>query len=694
MQTINCFIDREIYTNNGFHIYAGRMGYKDITVKSNFDISGGNKKLVGIMGKYNGTDSFQCHYEEFDNNSKEAQKNLLMSIKGIKEATADLIVNAVDDINIFRKENYPKIKGIGPAKVNLIREGLQLLDTMQTFKEVNILLGANCSQAKIRKVSEILETFDDGIEKLKENPYYLLIEHAGFGFKAADKIALSSMGIKPNDKRREKYLVEYIVKFYTSNGNCFITDESLQEKLQESSLTIDKESIINNDRLEIEDNKIYTKSMYNAETKIPDFLNNLIKKETSIEKLDEYTIEEMINEFEQINKIKFDKYQKEAINICVNNNASILTGGAGTGKTTVLKAIIYCLNNIGSRCYLTAPTGKAARRMEQSTGQTSSTIHSFINKATDGYTKKNCIMIVDEFSMVDTELFYDLLDIMEICPMDFIKIIFVGDPGQLPSVQPGNCLNDLIESKKIPTIKLVKTFRQKGESNIIDIATKIRGNEDFDFLHKKDFYVKELSNTIDYKNSIKYFFNYLYEKYQDIDLFYSQVQFIAPMKKGDLGVLAINEMLKNQINPRTKKEFFPFDVNDKIMCIKNDRENGIMNGESGRIIQVEKITFTVFYKDLDKTVTYKKDKDTINNFQLSYCSTVHKLQGSEFKYIVIVLPQDSMFIDSRLLYTGITRGKETVILLTNKSITSKIVKRNNLLKRNTNLKDRLINQID
>ena len=367
---------------------------------------------------------------------------------------------------------------------------------------------------------------------------------------------------------------------------------------------------------------------------------------------------------------------------------------AGSGKTTILKCVLYILNELSFKCYLTAPTGKAARRMSQSTGIEATTVHRFLNIAHDSFTRKNGVMVVDEFSMVDTELFYDLLDTMDICPIDFVKLIFVGDPGQLPSVQPGNCLHDLIESNCLPVVKLTKTFRQAGDSNILDVAIKVRHNQDFEFITKKDFYVRAITQINEYKQLIKYFFKYLYDKYDNIDDFYSQVQFITPMKKGDIGVNTINEILKDEINPATgKKQWFPFDINDKIMCIKNDRENGVMNGESGRVTSIENTTFTIFYKDLDKYVTYKKELDIIQNFQLSYCSTVHKLQGSEFKFIVLVLPQDSIFIDSRLLYTAITRGKETVIMLTNKAITSKVVARNNLLKRNTYLKERLQNTI-
>lgn len=329
--------------------------------------------------------------------------------------------------------------------------------------------------------------------------------------------------------------------------------------------------------------------------------------------------------------------------------------------------------------------------MSEATGENATTIHRFLNECEDYYTTRNGVMIIDESSMIDTELLNDLLLSMDKCSIDFQKIIFVGDVGQLPSVQPGNVLNDIIESEQFNVFKLVKTFRQSKDSNIIDIATKARNNEEFEYIKKADFYAKEAITPKEYIDSILYFYEYLKEKYTSIDTFYSEVQFISPVKKGDVGVESINTLIKNKYNPKKNtKDIFPFNINDKVMCTKNDKENGIFNGEFGRLTNVDNTTFTVYYKDLEKFVTYKKDPDIFENFILSYCSTVHKLQGSEFKYVVIILPKDSIILDSRLLYTAITRGKQTVILLSQKELTNKIVKRNNLLKRNTNLKERLI----
>lgn len=696
MQKIKIDVEKEIYKNGDFHIYAGFSNElnEPVSIKTDgFTLSEGETTLVGNMGNYQGQKSFVCKYEEFDINSKEAQRNLLKSIKGIGPETSKMIMEKVDNINIYRENNYPKIKGIGEGTILLIKEGLKKLDDMETFKELNMILGSKCTANKIKQINQVLETMENGLEQFKLNPYKVLIEHAGFGFKSSDKIALG-LGLRLDNPFRMKYLVEYIVKFYTSMGNCYMEKKELLGKIEECNIKGDvKEIIEENDRLKIEGDKIYTLSMFEAETKIPLFLNRLLEKETDEKMLDDYDIDKSIKDFEKINKIRYGKEQIDGIKNIVNNKIVILTGYAGSGKTSLLKCALFILEELNFKLYLSAPTGKASRRMTQATGLKATTIHRFLNDAMESFTRKNAVMIIDEFSMVDTELFYYLLDTMENCSIDFVKLIIVGDPGQLPSVQPGNCLNDLIESNKFPMVKLTKVYRQGKNSNINSIATQVRKNENFDYMQKKDFYCKEILDTQKFLQSIKYFFDYLYNKYQDIDLFYSQVQFIAPMKKGAIGINTINELIKKEVNPGKTDKYFPFNKNDKVMCIKNDRQNQIFNGEAGRISDVDKMTFTVYYKDLEKSVTYKKDFETINNFQLAYCSTIHKLQGSEYKYIVLIISQDSMFLDSRLLYTGITRGKQTVILLSNKAITTKIVNRNNLLKRNTFLKERLISGI-
>ena len=777
---IECDVTREIFNKDDFYIYIAEMGFEEISIKvTGFDLCNGKKLLVGHWGKeYNGQKTFNCSYEEFDINSKEAQFNLLCSIDGIKEKTAEKIMNEVDNINVFRSDDYPKIKSVGPGRLILIREGLEKLDQMTLFKDLNRLLGGKCSKDDISKINKIIEfrnnTYNGYGEKAEykiedfiKYPYEILIGSLEMSFQKADKIALN-IGVSKDNYARNCYLMEYII--YTEcKSNCYIVKEDLENILYEKNFSSKfslTELIDNNERLTIEEDKVYIKKVYEAESETPKLLRHLERKGRSITERENESIEKMIEEFEKLNKIKLDEYQKKAINISIENPISVITGGAGVGKTCILKCVLHCLDKLNYTNVLTSPTGKAARRMNQATNIEASTIHSYIYKNMkddvdevgflfDESEKTNysnnrfsikSVMVVDEFSMVDIRLFYSLL-----CTMyengSFVKLIVVGDPGQLASVQSGNCLHDLIESEVYPVIKLTKTFRQGKDSNIIPISKSVRENQMFSFIKKSDFFVRECIDDDEYQSQISSMYKYLKDKYDnDLDKFYDEVQFIAPLKKGSNGVIAINETLKKQFNPKKigiekgsiviaennvfsnikkgqkfkiigisdssfvvendhlvkhvlkknifnknfKLDSFPFDLNDKIMNLKNDKETDVYNGEFGRIIDISCDTFTVYFSDLKKEVKYYKTLENQNKFQLSYCCTVHKLQGSEFKYICIIMDSLSPLCDSRLLYTAITRGKQTVILLTEKEIIEKVVIRNNLLKRNTFLKERLI----
>ena len=694
MEKINVRVEKEIYRKpeDEFYIYLGRIidTEERISIKTRgFELIPGQKCLNGIMGKWGETKSFQCHYEEFDNDDPQSMINLLCSIKGIQVKTATKIVNQIDSLEVFRQEKPPKIKGIGEKKLELIRQGIKRLDEMATFREVNKLCGNLCSPSKIQDITQAIEDLEIPVETFKMNPFKVLIDHVEMGFKQADKIFLG-IGGTTSDPNRLLYLTEYLVKQYTLTGNCYIDKDLLAEKLTDCNYTRFEAKVFieDNSRLVIEENNVYTKDIYKAEKESPILLKNMLNKEVETWRLEQYDIQKMITEFEKANKITFDQFQVEAIKTAINNNVSVITGGAGSGKTTLLKCVMYCLKELRFKLVLTAPTGKASRRMSEATGEEAGTIHSFLY-GNDCSISPSSVMIVDESSMIDIELFYELLEKIQ----GFAKLIIVGDPGQLPSVAPGNVLNDLIKSKTMPLVTLTKTFRQAGDSNILDIALKTRKQEVFSYIKKKDFFCKTCFTPKDFIKDAIYFYEYISDKYKNkgLDTFFSEVQIISPVKKGEAGVNKLNEVIKEKINPKKdKNDKFPFDVNDKVMNTKNDKEAGVMNGEFGRITEITKDTFTIYFDNLDRFISFKKSFEEINKFILAYASTVHKLQGSEFKYIIIVVPQDSLICDSRLLYTAITRGKQTCILLSNKELTDKICKRNNEIKRNTQLEKRLV----
>lgn len=731
-KTIEVRIDREIFRNQDetFFIFMGYYidSYDELSIKINQELRiDGKYKLVGHLGEYQGKPTFTTKYVDIDRNSYDCRMNILCSIDGIKEKTAKLILdNFEGDLDEFKSENPPKIKGIGPGKLELIKEGLELLDNLEIKKELNMILGNKISQKNINLVSEKIENGYSSMDEFKENPYKILIEECEISFNRADNIA-QIMNVPKNSIERIKYLVEYVAGKITSQGNCYCKYSLLIEKLNEIGVTKQfkttedlKEITDKNNRIVIEGEKVYKRGIWEAENNIPFEIRDLIDEGSIIYE----DVDSLINEYELLNHIKFDEYQRQAIITAVNNPVCVITGGAGCGKTTLLKCVIFCLNEYGFRINGTAPTGKAARRFNQATKLKTSTIHSYLGKSKELYPHRNGVMIIDEVSMVDVELFNNCLVSMKESSVSYKKLIIVGDFNQLASVQPGNVLYDIIQSETIPVIRLTKTFRQGKDSNIINIANGIIEGNNFLPIKKSDFFVKYCDNSKDYQSLCLEFYQRIFSKYNDLDTFFNEVQFIAPLKKGDVGTIELNKLIKNKFNPTKKIDFifpynnidnpinikngigktktgkivnnyesyiFPFDKNDKIMNLKNDNINEIYNGEIGRIIDIDDKTFTVYFSEINKQRTYAKDRESISNFQLAYVCTIHKLQGCEFKYIAIFAAQDSMLCDRRLLYTAITRGKETVLLFTDKNIQYKVVTRNNLLKRDTFLKERLEN---
>jgi exodeoxyribonuclease V alpha subunit len=736
METINVRVNKKIYENDDgtFFIYvAEKKDYTELTIKVNQPLRvDGNYKIVGFSGIYQEKPTFQVSYIDVDRNSYDSKMNLLCSIDGIKEKTAELILSQyTGDLNEFKNDNPPKIKGIGPGKIVLIKEGLELFDQMEIKKELSLMLGNKITIKNLNNIAEKIENEEITLESFKTNPYEVLIEQLEISFLKADKIA-QSMGVPKNADARIIFLAEYLAKKITLQGNCYCCYSRLVEELEKLQITKNnpQKLIDKNERLVIEESgdgtkKVYLRNCFEAEVSVPKLFRNILKKTTT-----KYNkISNLIFEYESASNIKFDEIQKKAIESAINNNIIVITGGAGCGKTTLLKCIIYCLDIYGYAINGIAPTGKASRRFHSATGLKTSTMHSYIIKSKNHYPHSNGCMIIDEFSMVDVILCCDTLKAMEESSINYKKLIIVGDYNQLASVQAGNCLYDIIQSDTIKVVRLEKTYRQCEHSNITSIANNIVKGITFDPIKKRDFYVQYLQEIEDYKKCCIYFYKRIFSKYSNLDAFFNEVQFIAPLKKGPIGTIELNKLIKNEFNPTKEINFifpygkenpikifteekngkkvkigkskdgkiipnfenyiFPFDIHDKIMNLKNDNLEEVYNGEIGRITSIDDKTFTVFYSDINRSITYKKEFNDVNNFQLAYVATIHKLQGCEFKYCAIFIQQDSMIADRRLLYTAITRGKETVLLFTNKTITNSIVKRQTLTARDTFLQQRL-----
>lgn len=688
------YLDREIYSNDGFHIYVGELIIdksknlsEEVSLKVNgFELSSeyGKKIIVGDMGLYQGKKTIQVHYEKHNYEDPEIQEGVLLNIRGVGYDKAKNIMDALDN-NIFNILKYEdselkklKIKGFGRTKNQLIfdiKETIENLKNDLCLTELQILLHDNLKSKTIANLAEIIP----GIKEFKETPYQYLIDGVELNFKKADEIALTKLYIDKNNPERLNYLIEQILN-QSIQGNTYIEYNNFIAILNQNNIENTEEKVNNNKKLVVDENRVYSKKLYEAETLIPKFLNDLNNKN----RFKYENIEKYIKMAESEYNIKHDESQIKAIKAVVNSGSSLLIGGAGTGKTTVLKTIIYVLKHIGeNNIKCVAPTGKASRRMEEGTNCKSTTIHSYLYQ--ENY--YNDVLIIDEFSMCDLYLLYQIL-----YHKDFGKIIFVGDDGQLPSVQPGNNLFDMIQSNVLTIARLTKTHRQKGNSNILDVAYAIRENKPISIKKEQDFFFQECNSTQDFYKQIDRMYLHLKNKYDDNELkFLNEVQFIAPLKKGNCGCNKINEYIQKNYNYNKLHPYLKLKIGDKIMNIKNNAEKQIFNGEVGIVKDIGKSTFDVYFSVLDRTIEFNFDERS--NFILAYAATIHKLQGSEYPYIVMIIESNSFFLDSRILYTGITRGKKSVIVLSKIDTFNSIAKRNNNYKRFTRLKERLIENI-
>lgn len=727
-------IQKEIWSNEdgSFIVYSG-FSYKengeifDITVNtSGFELRPGKTTLVGQMREYRGKPSFKADYEEFDSSSYDSKYNLLCSIDGIKSKTAKKILDGIpnNDIEIFYNKDVPKIKGIGDKTIKKIHEGLNFLRENKNLKELFSLIGNNIGTKRIHELNKYLIEKKIDIKTFKADPYYILIDKIGMSFKKVDYLAQNKFNCDKYLRSRIVFLTEQIVKAITGFGHTYTDLDNFNKKVLDLNLEPENINILidSADSKVINDNgRIQTKSIADAEKEIPLALQGF-KDNQFATNYERGNIEILIRQYEKENNIVLHEKQKEAVFESIVQNTSIICGGAGTGKTSVLKCIIFVLEKLNNYVLLTSPTGKASRRMSEATEHKAYTCHRFyfaedasiISKNDlDWHTNKPTTMIIDEFSMVDTKLFHHVLVSMVISKTNFNRIILVGDHGQLPSVGSGQVMADIINSKQLKVIELTNTFRQQEGSNILTIANKVRINESFKPIKEKDFF---LNCPSDLNSYILRCFLYQKKLIPNLDMLFDEFQICTSSRKR---ANEINKMIQEEMKNTQfiiNKKPIGFGIGDKIMCIKNDYLNDIYNGEFGRVssltyrkyseeIKIEKseelkkiyenkeilkdAKFQVYYSGLDKTISYDLDFDEISNFTLSYCCTIHKLQGSEFKTVLCDCSEFNMITDNKLLYTAITRAKGLFILITDKINTiDKIVNNKISSKRNTLLLER------
>lgn len=681
-------------TNTHFTFDTIVTGYfHDITEGDTYRFSGNIKSHPRFGEQFNAT---QFKLELPKTNQGVIQYLSSDTFKGIGLKTAEKIVdelgyNALEIIS-DDKNSLKKVSGLSKAKIDMIHHTI-----LENKKTEEMIIRLNELGFGARMSAKILRYYGDHTLKILESsPYRMVADIDGIGFNTADKIALAQ-GIEPSDIGRLKAGLLYIVEDITlSTGHTFIEKDILgievkkllmfnqQDQFNDEDIDSVIRELHEDEKLVIFEEKIYLPTIFYAEHKSADEIYRIIKHSDD----NKFTDDEVTDQIKAIEKdehIEYNSEQIKAIDLSVNEKISIITGGPGTGKTTIVKGIIGCYHELNELeeiedyeegeypIKLVAPTGRAAKRLNDSTGVEASTIHRLIGWGQD--TEKDDfidvelnakLIIIDEMSMVDTWLFYQLLRNV---PSD-TKLVFVGDRDQLPSVGPGKIFNDLIESDVMKVTELTKIYRQGEGSSIIKLAHEIKEEKPIDIQEKfKDRVfiqanIGQISSLVD--NIVTKAVNKGYDM--------RDIQVLAPIYRGNAGINKLNQVLQEILNPldEDKKEIefgdIVFRTGDKVLQLINRREDNIFNGDSGIIDEIilkaddDSTDKDIIVVDYDgKHISY--ERRDLSELAHAYCTSIHKAQGSEYPIVIMPLVKSYRhMLIKNIIYTGITRAKESLIL--------------------------------
>jgi exodeoxyribonuclease V alpha subunit len=631
-------------------------------------------------------------------------------IKGIGPAMAKRITGKFGEktLDIIEKdiELLARVDGIGKERIRMIRKAW---DDQKDIREIMLFLQSHGVSSGY--AAKIFKQYKErAIDIVKKNPYQLATDIFGIGFVTADSIARKLGFPKDSDLRARAGLI-YILNQFADEGHVYFPYESLIEKamvmLEMERQVVEKGleeitaakqvviDLIDEEGVNENDNKaVFLTRFHVAETEIASGVGILINSPKSIRKIDTEKAVEWVQK--QIS-IRFADKQLDAIREAIDNKVLVVTGGPGTGKTTIINAIIKIFSKIDIKIMLAAPTGRAAKRMTETTGCEAKTIHRLLEfSLKKGGFEKNennpleCdFLILDEASMIDTLLMYHLLRALP----GGATLILVGDVNQLPPVGAGNVLKDIIASRSIPVVELNEIFRQARESMIVVNAHKVndgkipsldapRPGDDFYFIEQED--PEEALKIIIELTKERIPRRFGFDPVNDI-------QVLTPMNKGIIGARNLNLELQRELNPGEAgltASSRIFRVNDKVMQIRNNYDKEIFNGDIGKLVRINPEVQEAVIDFDGRRVPYNfSDFDEI---VLAYAISVHKAQGSEYPAVILpVLTQHYMLLQRNLLYTGITRGRELVVLVGTKKALSICVNNKKTERRYTRLKQRI-----
>lgn len=641
-------------------------------------------------------------------------------ITGVGKKMAERIVDRFGLKTLEVLQNSPEdlleIDGIGRKKLGPIIESYN-----ENMGVKNIIISLAPYGISPRICMKIYKKYgSSSIDVISSNPYRLIDDIVGVGFTTADEIA-KKCGIESDAKFRVEQGVLHILKKAVNNGHTFLPEEVLREeasKLLELSVDTVDEGIFElalERRLVVEKygshNFMYLTAFYNAETEVCANIWRLNSQRFKDVLID---VESELEDIQERDGIYLAQAQRTAALQAFESGIMVLTGGPGTGKTTTINTIINLFRIAGKKVVLAAPTGRAAKRMTETTKKEAQTIHRLLEMAFDMddrviFSKSEeepidaDVVIVDEASMIDIFLMDNLLKAIG----KNTRLILVGDVDQLPSVGAGNVLNDIISSGVVNTIKLTEIFRQAKESNIIVNAHRINNGEDIIANQKNgDFYFINKEGDEEILREIRSLVGGRLSKFYKVDPL-KDIQVLSPMRKGSVGVTSMNYELQQVLNPRKNERLEVelmkrvFRVGDKVMQIKNnyskkweneagnDSGEGIYNGDIGYVYHIDKQNKTIYIL-FDEHKIFKYKYDELDEIEHCFCTTVHKSQGSEFPVVVIPMSWGPpMLLSRNLLYTAVTRAKKLVVVVGQKKYLDFMISNNKNNERYSNLSYKL-----
>ena len=691
------FINKQITITGYFH---------ELTIDENYIMRGNS-----VFNQKYGLQYNVLEYERLKPEGKDAIIEFLSSglFPKIGEKTATEIVNTLGDNTLdLIKDSYENLLLVPKMKETTAKRIYEILNKYnESYDTIIYLTNIGFSL----KISMLIYNFykENTITILNDNPYLLIDDIDEITFTKVDELR-GKLNIEDDNKNRIKSAIIYIMKALCfQNGDTYLNKEEIYSPLL-NLINIDIQldefeyylfELNKDGKIVIKGNNYYLKENYLAENNISETIFYLTNKDDTKYK----HIDKEVDNLQIYFDIEYNQNQKDAIKQAIEKNFSIITGGPGTGKTTIIKGIVELYKKLHHLNYeeltneliLLAPTGRAAKRMSEACLMPASTIHRFLkwNKETDKFiineTNKSDakFVIIDEVSMIDVHLLDCLLKGLT----KNVKIVMIGDYNQLESVGPGKVLKDLIDSEMINVIFLTELYRQRENSYIAYLAKEIKDNDLSPYFYeKKDDYTFIECNKDNLKDYIREVCNKAIEKGYSKD----DIQILAPMYKGENGIDNLNKILQNVFNRDCGQNYIVsgdviYRENDKILQLENDPDNNVFNGDIGYIKKIEKNTISISF---DGNVVKYTKKD-FNKIKHGYAISIHKAQGSEFKIVIIpILMQYKIMLYRKLIYTAVTRAKQTLTIIGDKDAFRYAALNEGNYERRTSLKEDLINCIN